>query len=75
VAGGRTAIFAELFLSGIIDAEAELIKCQRELKKEYLKEKLAYLNAQISSAEKTGEGNVGDLLGEFQKISKELHTL
>ena len=52
-----------------------MIKCQRELKKEYLKEKLAYLNAQISSAEKTGEGNVGDLLGEFQKISKELHTL
>jgi len=74
-AGGRTAIFAELFLNGILDAEAEFIKCQRELKKEYLKEKLAYLSAQINSAEKTGEGNVGDLLGEFQKISKELHTL
>ncbi len=71
----KTAIFAELFLSGIIDAEAEFIKCQSELKKEYLREKLAYLGAQINSAEKTGGGNVGDLLGEFQKISRELHTL
>ena len=71
----KTAIFAELFLSSIIDAEAEFIKCQRELKKEYLREKLAYLSAEINSAEKTGGNNVADLLGEFQKISKELHTL
>ncbi|MDP3935208.1 MAG: DNA primase [Candidatus Giovannonibacteria bacterium] len=71
----KTAIFAELFLSGIIDAEAEFIKCQSELKKEYLREKLAYLGAQINSAEKAGEGNIADLMGEFQKISKELHTI
>ena len=68
----RTAIFAELFLNNLIEAETELIKCQRELKKEYLKERLTRLSGEISQKERSGSGDPNNLLNEFYKISKEL---
>src|SRR3989344_597661 len=71
-AGSKTGIFAEMFLNGAAEAEAELIKCQKELKKEYLKERLTRLSGEISQKERSGSGDPNNLLNEFYKISKEL---
>ena len=70
----NAAVFAELFLSGVSEAEIELANCQRELKKEYLKERLSDLEMHIREAEKSGiEAN--DLVLEFQKISSEFYKI
>ncbi|QQG42468.1 MAG: toprim domain-containing protein [Candidatus Giovannonibacteria bacterium] len=71
----KTAIFAEILLNNLADAEVEFIKCQRELKKEYLKERLVALSGEISGAERKGAGNLKTLLGEFHKVSKELNQI
>ena len=70
-AGSKTGIFAEMFLNGAAEAEAELIKCQKELKKEYLKERLTLLSRDISAKERAGGEDLKTLLDEFYKISKE----
>lgn len=67
-----TAVFAELLLNNLAEAEAELIKCQRELKKEFLKERLEGLSREIGQKERLGCADTKVLLDEFYKISKEL---
>ena len=77
----HAAVFAELLLNDLAEAENELISCQRELKKEYLRNKLAVLTAEIYRAEKIsmGQGGKDDalsaILQEFQKISAQLKEL
>lgn len=71
----RAAFFAELFLNTIIEAEAELVSCQKELKKEYIKEKLSKLSLEVARKEKGAEKEVGDLLLEFKKLTEELTRL
>lgn len=71
-AGSKAGVFAEIFLAGIVDAEAEFMKCQTELKKEYLKERLERLAGEIGGAERAGSENLNALLAEFHRVSKEL---
>ena len=73
--GGRTAIFAELFIKEISEAEVELISCQMELKKEYLKDKMRALSLEIGKNEKIGSGEVGALAEAFKKTAEELSKL
>ena len=71
----RAAFFAELFLNTIVEAEAELVSCQKELKKEYIKDKLNKLSLEVASREKGSEKEAGDLLLEFKKLTEELSRL
>lgn len=71
----RTAIFAELFIKEISEAEVELISCQRELKKEYLKGRMQALSLEIGRNEKSGSGEVGRLAEEFKKTAEDLSKL
>lgn len=71
----RTAIFAELFIKEISEAEVELVSCQRELKKEYLKDKMRFLSLEIGRNEKSGSGSVDPLAEEFKKTAEELSKL
>ena len=71
----KTVVFAELFLSGIIEAEAELIKCQKELRKAYLKEQMISIASQIKLAEKSGAENSPELLEKFLEITSALNKL
>jgi len=70
-----TAFFAELLLNDLASAEAELVSCQKELKKEYIKEKLSKLSLEVARKEKGPEKEVGDLLLEFKKLTEELSRL
>ena len=70
--GGRAAIFAELFIKEISEAEIELASCQRELKKEYLKDRMRALSSEISKAEKSGAIEVDAFVEEFKKVTEEL---
>ena len=71
----RTAFFAELFLNTVSEAEVELVSCQKELKKEYIKEKLSKLSLEVARKEKGSEKEVDDLLLEFKKLTEELSRL
>lgn len=68
----RTAVFAELFLNNPAEAEVELAKCQREFRKEFLKERLEALSREISQKERSGGEDLKTLLDDFYKMSKEL---
>ena len=68
------AVFAELFLTGAIEAEAELAACQRQFKKELLREKLANLTHSIREAENKGLG-ADELVSEFQRLSSEMSKI
>ncbi len=78
----RLMLEAELFLEGLPaggqgsgDAEAEFLKCQRELEREYLKEKKNKLANDIHLAEKGKTQSLGALVKEFQEVSKKLSQL
>lgn len=71
----RTAIFAELFIKEISEAEVELASCQRELKKEYLKNRMQILSLEIGKNEKSGSGAVDSLAEEFKKTAEKLAKL
>ncbi len=71
----RAAFFAELFLNGIVEAEAELMACERELKKEHLRERMSEISRQIGVLEKQGSGNTNELVVEFQNLSQKLSQL
>ena len=71
---GTAAVFAELFLNGAIEAEAELVHCQRELKKEYLKVKLEKLSQTMREADKNGKTDDQNIL-EFQRLMLELSRM
>jgi len=71
----RTAIFAELFLNGAVEAESELASCSTELKKELLKMQIAELNSKIALAEKNKNPDLPNLLSEFQTTLNKLNNM
>lgn len=70
----RLVLEAELFLEGVADAEAEFIKCAKELKKEHLKERMGLLSAKINYAENRGE-NISEFLSEFKAVSEQIKKI
>lgn len=71
----RAAFFAELFLNTVAEAEIELVSCQKELKKEHIKEKLNRLSLEVAKKEKSSEKDAGELLAEFKKLTEDLSRL
>ena len=78
----RLMLEAELFLEslpadrrGMEDVEAEFLKCQRELEREYLRERLGSLGEEIRQAEKLKLESADALLLEFRHVSKKLSQL
>lgn len=69
----RLVLEAELFLEGVESAEAEFIKCARELHRENLKEKMTLLSAKINYAEKNNKENLSSLLLEFKNLSDKMN--
>lgn len=71
----RLILEAELFLEGILDADAEFKKWLSALEKEYLKEKMAHVSGKIQIAEKNNEAHTPELIEEFSSISRRLSQL
>jgi len=70
----RAVIFAELFIKEVSEAETEIVSCQKELKKEYLKDRMRTLSSVMAVKEKGG-GEVEALAEEFKKAVEELAKL
>ncbi len=73
--GATAAFFAELLLNDITEAEVELVACEKELKKERLRERMSEISRQISILEKKGESNLDGLVEEFQTLSQRFSQL
>lgn len=74
-ASSRFILEAELFLESVVDAEAEFIKCARELQKENLKEKMSILSQRIGFAERNKSADLPNLLSEFKNLSENIKKI
>jgi len=71
----RLVLEAEMFLDGVESAEAEFIKCARELNREHIKEKMTLLFDKISHAQKNKTEDLPNLLIEFKNLSDKINKI
>jgi DNA primase len=73
--GSRGMIESELLLESSTDIKEEFLKCQKELKKEHIKERLIFLGDRIRVAETKHDASLPKLLEEFRSLSQNMIQL